>query len=303
MFVRKADIIRPSYHQGFARSAGESKHPGLWKGLVGVWCPFLGVTGNRLIDQSAYRNDGTLTDMDPATDWVIDENGYALDFDGSNDYVSMSTGLISSYPVSFVSWVKTSDSATRGRSFLSIGSSVTIHNFVQLQFSSAHEIVWSIRDVSAGTQMTTVSPDTYNDGIWHLAAGVSKASNDHELFIDGISVNTSSTNEGMPSLLDQTSMGALNRVIAGNFFPGQIGLSQIYNRALSPLEIFQLYTNPYAIFELRDDIYGFVPTVVVTALSIGDTSVLFLKPRKSANVLQQIKTVSIQQPRKSVKTL
>lgn len=41
----------------------------------------------------------------------------------------------------------------------------------------------------------------------------------------------------------------------------------------------------------------------IAGLDIGDTSVLFLKPRKSVNVLQQVKTVSIQQPRKSVKTL
>jgi hypothetical protein len=40
-------------------------------------------------DSSIYRNHGTLTNMDPATDWVWSPilGRWALDFDGSNDYI------------------------------------------------------------------------------------------------------------------------------------------------------------------------------------------------------------------------
>jgi len=73
---------RPSYGQGFARSAGESAYPKFWEGLIGAWVPELGPTGNTLIDVSGFGHHGTLTLMDPSSDWVIGANqrapGYAF---------------------------------------------------------------------------------------------------------------------------------------------------------------------------------------------------------------------------------
>jgi hypothetical protein len=67
----------------------ESAHPDLWDGVVGYWAPCLGPTGLRLHDVSRWNNWGTLINMDAATDWVVSDGRYALDFDGSNDYVRM----------------------------------------------------------------------------------------------------------------------------------------------------------------------------------------------------------------------
>lgn len=74
----------------YAHGPGECapEYAGLWDGLVGCWVPQMGPTGNRLLDLSGYGNHGTLTNMDPATDWVPGPNGWALDFDGSDDYVT-----------------------------------------------------------------------------------------------------------------------------------------------------------------------------------------------------------------------
>jgi hypothetical protein len=65
----------------------ESAHPDLWDGVVGYWAPCLGPTGTRLFDVSRYNNWGTLTNMDAATDWVINGGQYALDLDGTNDNI------------------------------------------------------------------------------------------------------------------------------------------------------------------------------------------------------------------------
>jgi len=72
----------------------ESAHPELWDGVVGYWSPCLGPTGTRLHDVSRFGNWGTLTNMDAATDWVIDGGQYALDFDGSNDYVNANNRMV-----------------------------------------------------------------------------------------------------------------------------------------------------------------------------------------------------------------
>ena len=66
----------------------ESAYPELWDGVVGYWAPCLGPTGTRLHDVSRYNNWGTLTNMDAATDWVVDGGQYALDFDGAYQEVN-----------------------------------------------------------------------------------------------------------------------------------------------------------------------------------------------------------------------
>ena len=65
----------------------ESTVPRLWDGVVGAWCPSLGPTGSRLHDFSRFNNWGSLSNMDPATDWVVDSGQYTLDFDAVDDYV------------------------------------------------------------------------------------------------------------------------------------------------------------------------------------------------------------------------
>ena len=63
-----------------------------YRGLVGWWCPSaLSPTGLSLLDLSGNNNTGTLTNMDAPTDWVQSGGRLALDFDNTNDTVSMTS--------------------------------------------------------------------------------------------------------------------------------------------------------------------------------------------------------------------
>ena len=66
-------------------------------GLVGYWSPWLGSSGYRLLDRTQYANHGTLTNMDAGTDWVgatiRGKSGYALDYDGTNDYIQTTNAM------------------------------------------------------------------------------------------------------------------------------------------------------------------------------------------------------------------
>ena len=64
-----------------------NRYVALNQSLIGCWIPSLGFSGFLLIDRSGNGNHGTLTDMDPGTDWVPSGGKLALDFDGSNDLV------------------------------------------------------------------------------------------------------------------------------------------------------------------------------------------------------------------------
>lgn len=71
----------------------DSEFPELWQGCVGAWAPCLGPTGLRLHDFSRGVNWGTLTNMEPETDWVVNSGQYALDFDGSSETVLAATSV------------------------------------------------------------------------------------------------------------------------------------------------------------------------------------------------------------------
>lgn len=80
-------LAQPSYKQSFARSAGESAYPKWWQGLQFAPIPALGPTGATLFDVGGKHIHGTLTEMDPATDWIVGRPGWGLDLDGSNDWI------------------------------------------------------------------------------------------------------------------------------------------------------------------------------------------------------------------------
>lgn len=84
-------MIRPaSYANGFAPRDGMPLYPSLWKNCVGAWAPCLGPSGATLRDWSGSGRHGTLTNMDTGEDWVTSGGRYALDLDGTNDYVEFS---------------------------------------------------------------------------------------------------------------------------------------------------------------------------------------------------------------------
>jgi hypothetical protein len=80
----------------------------LWNGVVGFWSATAGPSGYRLLDRSGRGNHGTLTDMDAATDWVVDDGRYALDFDGVNDYVLTGWFRPAATSTSISIWIKKS---------------------------------------------------------------------------------------------------------------------------------------------------------------------------------------------------
>ena len=110
-------IIAPSLKR-YARNAGESAHPELWNGLVGAWVPALGVQGGTLFDISGRGNHGTLTNMDPATDWVVGGNGVALRTDGVNESIScgQNVGTLGASTLSFWAYIKFNVLPTGGSS-------------------------------------------------------------------------------------------------------------------------------------------------------------------------------------------
>ena len=69
-------------YYGNASATDQQNITDVWSNdYAGVWLMNEG-EGTTVHDYSGNENHGTMMNMDPATDWIEHDNGYALDFDG-----------------------------------------------------------------------------------------------------------------------------------------------------------------------------------------------------------------------------
>lgn len=235
---------RPSWKQGFARSASESAYPNLWKGLVGAWAPFLGPTGLTLHDVSGRYNHGTLTN---GPTWVGSPGGGALSFDGSNDYVTITEtfGASTAQPLS-VLW--------RSRCRIANPTAEGIF-YIPGNGAKFYGYHWDIDGqnglwVRARGVIRELDGDIVQ-GDWHDFAAVWDSS-DLTLYLDGIP-QSASGDGGSDPIGSSTTLGR-----AHESFYGAIDLEYtlIYSRALTPNEIQHLYVDPYCWVRPRSRIWA-----------------------------------------------
>ncbi len=230
-----------SQQTGYARNASESAYPNLWRGLVGWWLPSVNPRGgNRLFDLSPFRNHGTLQNM-ANDDWVVSGGAGSLDFDGSDDYVSIpqrssiNVGA-GNFSVSFwyraASWVDSTPIIFKGGNLTSNPG-------------------WTLRQVSTGLQFllrtaTGTSAVIYtntNLNEWIHVVGVFSIGVKTEIFAQGFLAATAANSfTSVANTLDiEIAKGLDSQAIPDTkYYSGMVDDIRIYNRALTPSEIRQL---------------------------------------------------------------
>mgnify|MGYP000932915737 CR=1 FL=1 len=197
--------------------------------------------GTTAHDYSGNGNNGTLTNMDPATDWVAGKNNGALDFDGVNDYVNTaSINFPLSGNFSVTSWVKPISFGT-GR--MSIFSQSNNNNYFELEIGTFSSYINTVLVASLNNIAIAAGPNnSISLGQWQHITYVKNPDGTNKIYINGSS---------QPLQLDVTngfSSGTSNKQIGqrGNdsqFFNGSIDDVRIYNYALSAEQVKQIYNN------------------------------------------------------------
>ena len=246
---------KPSYATGYARNASESANPNLWKGLVGAWMPSFGVTGETLRDVSGNGNDGTLTNMDAASDWVATSKGLALDFDGSNDRVEVDDQELrfARYGTDGLS-ISTWFYKTKNSGYQDLVTNRDAHG--QFHYILYIHITGQTLQLHGLAQYKSTYVPPLNQ--WtHVVATVQN--NIYSLYADGRLVQGPIAYDyRTPSVQPKKLQigGYVNAGLTYEPFGGSIQNTFIHNRALSPTEIKQLYLNPSAPFERKQQTVG-----------------------------------------------
>jgi hypothetical protein len=234
-------------------SAAVIKSPANNLGLVGYWA-FEDATGTKATDFSGRGNTGTLTNMDSATDWVDGKVGRALDFDGTDDYISIadSTSLNPTTAYTVTGWVKFDSLASQyGILVMKSGS--------EMQYRIYRDRTYFSVDAGAGAAIMVDSIISVNT--WYHFAEVYDGSGSGntgrlKLYVDGVNQNlgTYAGTTVPASITTGTNPVYLGSHVGVSLFhDGSIDEVRIYNRALSATEVATLYNSGATKVKARDN--------------------------------------------------
>jgi hypothetical protein len=217
---------------------------GLTSGLVGFWS-FDGqdMAGNTAYDRSGNGNNGTLTNGPVRR---IGRIGQALDFDGSNDFVTVpdSSSLDSTSNITISVWAKADNWI--GQGFENTSTLVKKDgNYILRKDNSAttgdgtHRLKMYWWD---GTNLDVHQVPLPSAGEWHHIVGINENNTTRRIYIDGVlqSGTDDLDNSGTRNLTVNLSIGN-HQSAANESFDGLIDEVRIYNRVLSADEIKRLY--------------------------------------------------------------
>ena len=250
--------FHPSYAQGYARNAAESENPGLWQGIRLGASMSLGPTGLTLRDWSGWGNHGTLTSMDPATDWVMTEKGWALAGWTSTAHVLLpaSVGNIIADKGTLIFTWKHDGTKNAGhfwdtRLGNGRGWDVAFDNDLSDELGIGIHTSGLINAKHSNTAGISA-------GIHSLAVSYDKdaGADNIKLYVDAI-LEATGTQTGSATMSMSAPKIGNQANDAGPLGAGREILSCLmYNRALALAEIQQLYVEPDALFQPRRRVYA-----------------------------------------------
>ncbi len=189
--------------------------------------------GTTWYDVSGNNYTGSLTN---GPVYSIANNGVIV-FDGSNDYIDITTATVAvsgNGARSIFVWMKTTAGGLIG--FVSTGTPANSQAFNLVKYSGGVGVMGYNNDYYPAAGAAGV---TLNDGNWHYIGATFDGTN-IRTYADGKLDNTSGTftfsTTGQNNYIARSNHGGNE-----NFLNGSIGLTQIYNRALSAAEVLQNY--------------------------------------------------------------
>ena len=254
--MRKRRRNRPSYTQGFARRKAEAAYPGLWDGLVFNWHGPLGPTGLKAKDTSGYGNDGTLTNMEPDTDWLSTSLGPALDFGGTDEYIALTSFVLQPY-FSVQVWYKTLDAGVGTQPFM---GSAQDGMWVNWEYPTyAYIRVASDRNMNTGVNGCD---GNWHQDLWTVTPDVGGAGFTATIYRDGIYRGIGTTTYGGADFQVDTfgKRGTTYGIVT-------IASIAMWQRVLLANEIQLLYVDPHAIVRPKQQVFFSVGGVSTFSLS------------------------------------
>ncbi|HYH04342.1 MAG TPA: beta-L-arabinofuranosidase domain-containing protein [Bacillota bacterium] len=202
------------------------------------WYKFDETGGTVGADSSGSGRNATLVN---GPTWVAGKLGNAVNLDGSNDYISMPGGMISTLnDFSIATWVKLDAVRTWSRIF-DFGTGTGANMFLTPS-SSDNTIRFAITTSGSGGEQRINGTAALPSGTWkHVAVALN--GNVGILYVDGVEVGRNSSMSLKPSGLGTTGNNYIGRsqYTSDPYLDGQIDDFRMYDRAISAAEVQALF--------------------------------------------------------------
>jgi hypothetical protein len=189
-------------------------------------------TGNIWYDLSGNGYNGTLTNGPTYNS----SNGGSIVLDGTNDYIngaSISSQLTGDITVE--AWIKISTAPSDWVRVIGTGANPSGNRTFGLWYATNRTILWQ----RYGSANVGIQPnDVLATGNWYNIAATTSG-NSHAVYINGVSVGTSTTNSPWAASNESITLGSAVGIHA--YLTGNMAVSRIYNRGLSSNEVLQNY--------------------------------------------------------------
>ncbi|MES3030861.1 MAG: LamG domain-containing protein [Patescibacteria group bacterium] len=232
--------IKMLYNQGASTKQSTSISPqtagpvGLSTGLVGHWT-FDGkdMLNGVMLDKSGNGNTGRFQNISTSTFFKAGKIGQAGSFDATDDYVNLGTNFSSVLEITQCAWIKLNSAG----SYPIILSSKAGADTTEIRFGGGDRLphfLYNNQFIGGSTPVEL--------GVWNHICGTTDTAT-KRLYVNGVQVAQAGLG-GSNASHGQSYIGF--RESHGVYFPGLIDDARIYNRALSAVEIKQLYNQSSA---------------------------------------------------------
>ncbi len=259
-------------------------------GLIGAWL-FNEGSGGRVPDASENSHKGILTNMAPATDWVIGEDGPALDFStGTTRHVKVSDGKITNATSGYIEVVVTIKTLVNADKIFSYGGQAAGNaGIFGLEVRQDTNWFFSVVQRSDGDAINIVHGDTQvitgrkyhvilvsNGLLWRIYVDGRL-----EILTDQLGANNGNwIGDTAVTGADETQIGGLLfNGVQGNAFNGHIPFTAIGTDILTDNQVAKRAIDPLAPFRLAEPSPFFVPvTTTIETVVINTTIPLTTSP-------------------------
>lgn len=221
-------------------------------GLVG-WYPGDPSGGGKLFDLSGRQRNMTLFGTVPTRGFWSPGNdgGNSINLDGSTNYAAVASTLVSTPPFTLSAWFKSATTAAT-------------QEVMSLCTASGTSLTGAYANILLNSSGTLIQGQYRNDALtanlfgtaqwvankWTLVHFVVVTAANFKLYVNGMPAGTDTTDCTGAFTVDTVAVGSLARLVAANFFSGNIEGTRIVNYAMSAPEIFSQY-DPATRWSLR----------------------------------------------------
>jgi fibronectin type 3 domain-containing protein len=191
-------------------------------------------TGTTAADAMGNGWTGTLVNS-PV--WSFGRSVTAVDLDGSNDHVTLPTGVVNGLSACTISFWANLDSTANWQRFFDLGNSTTSYMFLTPRNGANGNIRFAITTSGGSGEQKIDGTAVFPATGWHHVA-VSLGGSTGTLYVDGVQVGQNTAMTLTPSSLGATTKNYLGRSqYSDPYLAGRIDDFRIYERALTGGEV------------------------------------------------------------------